>query len=119
MIGSPLPHRSKESTQTKSDTLVFQVGGWVDGPAPHHPTKNTCAKKNLDKGSEKRTVYLLTDIKLEKFNELRHMECSNHPRKNGGNNVRVRKTKIGCNRNNTNKTKGHRYGNNKGLCSSL
>jgi len=29
--------RSKESTQTKRDTLVLQVGGWVNGPAPHHP----------------------------------------------------------------------------------
>jgi len=27
------------------DTLVRQVGGWVDGPAPHHPEKNTHAKK--------------------------------------------------------------------------
>jgi len=37
--------RSKESTQTKRDTLVLQVGGWVDGPAPHHPEKKTHAKK--------------------------------------------------------------------------
>jgi hypothetical protein len=58
--------------------------------------QKTHVLKNLDKGSEKWTVYLLTDIKLEKFNELRHMECSRHPRKNGGNNVRVRKTKSGC-----------------------
>jgi len=40
-----LPDRSKESTQTKRDTLVLQVGGWVDGPAPYHPKKNTHAKK--------------------------------------------------------------------------
>jgi hypothetical protein len=40
-----LPDRSKESTQTSRDTLVLQVGGWVDGPAPHHPKENTHAKK--------------------------------------------------------------------------
>jgi len=40
-----LPDRSKESTQTNRDTLVLQVGGWVDGRAPHHPEKNTHAKK--------------------------------------------------------------------------
>jgi hypothetical protein len=59
-----LPDRSKESTQKKKDTLVLQVGGWVDGPTPHHPTKKKL--KDLDKTSEKRTVYLITDIKLEK-----------------------------------------------------
>jgi len=37
--------RSKESTQTKRDTLVLQVGSWVNGPSPHHPGKNTHAKK--------------------------------------------------------------------------
>jgi len=47
-----LPDRSKESTQTKRDTLVLQVGGWVDGPAPHHPPKKTYTLKNLDKGSD-------------------------------------------------------------------
>ena len=41
----PLPDRSKENTQTERDTLVLQVGGWVDGPAPHHPEKNTHAKR--------------------------------------------------------------------------
>ena len=30
---------------TKRDTLVLQVGGWVDGPAPYHPEKNTHAIK--------------------------------------------------------------------------
>ena len=40
-----LPDRSKESTRTKRDTLVLQVGGWVDGPAAHHLEKNTHAKK--------------------------------------------------------------------------
>jgi len=40
-----LPDRSKDSTQTKRDTLVLQVGGWVDGPAPHHVEKNTHTKK--------------------------------------------------------------------------
>ena len=41
-----MPDRSKKSTQTKRDTLVLQVGGWVDGSAPHHPKKkNTHAKK--------------------------------------------------------------------------
>ena len=58
----PLPDRSKESTQTKRDTLVLQVGVCVDGPAPHHPEKHTL--KNQDKGSEKRTVYLINDIKF-------------------------------------------------------
>ena len=48
-----MPDRSKENTQTKRDTLVLQVEGWVDGPAPHHPEKDTHAKKNLDRGSEK------------------------------------------------------------------
>jgi len=32
-----VPDRSKESTQTKRDIMVLQVGGWVDGPAVHHP----------------------------------------------------------------------------------
>ena len=45
LVGPPLPDRSKESTQTKRDTLVLQVGGWVDGPAPHHPEKYTQAKQ--------------------------------------------------------------------------
>jgi len=41
-----LPDRSKESTQKNRDTLVLQVGGWVDGPAPRHPGgKNTHAEK--------------------------------------------------------------------------
>ena len=44
-----MPDRSKESTQTKRDTLVLRVGGWVYGPAPHHPEKNTHVLKNLDK----------------------------------------------------------------------
>jgi len=48
-----LPDRSKESTQTKRDILVLQVGGWVDGPAPYHPKKKTHMLKNLDKGSGK------------------------------------------------------------------
>jgi hypothetical protein len=29
----------------KIDALVLQVGGWVDGSTPHHPKKNTYAKK--------------------------------------------------------------------------
>jgi len=33
--------------------------GWVDGPAPHHPEKKTHMLKNLDKGLEKQTVYLI------------------------------------------------------------
>ena len=41
--------------------LVLQVGGWVDGPAPHHPEKNTHAKKNLDKGTVPSVVYLKND----------------------------------------------------------
>jgi hypothetical protein len=45
LVGPPLPDRLKESTQTKKDALVLQVGGWVDGPAPHHPEKKTQAKK--------------------------------------------------------------------------
>jgi hypothetical protein len=40
-----LPNTSKENIQTKRDTRVLQVGGWVVGPAPHHPEKNTHAKK--------------------------------------------------------------------------
>ena len=44
-----MPDRSKESTQTKRDTLFLQVGGWVNGPAPYHP-KKTHMLKNLDKG---------------------------------------------------------------------
>ena len=40
-VGPSLPDRSKESTQAKRDTLVLQVGGWVDGPAPQHPEKKT------------------------------------------------------------------------------
>ena len=28
-----------EHPDTERDTLVLQVGGWVDGPAPHHPEK--------------------------------------------------------------------------------
>jgi len=47
-----LPDRSKESTQTKRDTLVLQVGGWVHGPAPHHPGEKKYMLKNLDKGLE-------------------------------------------------------------------
>ena len=39
-----MPDRSKERTQTKRETLVLQVGNWVDGPAPHHPKKNTHTK---------------------------------------------------------------------------
>jgi len=35
----------KESTQTKRDTLVLQVGSWVDGPAGHHSGRNTHARK--------------------------------------------------------------------------
>jgi hypothetical protein len=51
-----LPNRSKESNQTKRDTLVLQFGGWVDGPAPHHPTKKTHMLKNLEKGLEKTEI---------------------------------------------------------------
>jgi len=65
LVGPPLPDRSKESTQTKRDTLVLQVGVWVDGPAPHHPKKNTHAKKPRQT-RKKRTVYLINDMKLEK-----------------------------------------------------
>jgi hypothetical protein len=45
--------RSKESTQTKRDALVLQVGGWVDGPTPHHPKKNIHAKKPRQRGRRK------------------------------------------------------------------
>ena len=36
LIGPPMPDRSKVMTQTKGDTLVLQVGGWVwaDNPTP-------------------------------------------------------------------------------------
>ena len=38
-----LPDRSKESTQTKRDILVLQIGGRVDGPAFYHSKKKrTC-----------------------------------------------------------------------------
>jgi hypothetical protein len=47
-----LTDRSKDSTRTKRETLVLQVRGWVDGPAPHHPEKNTHVLKNLDKVSD-------------------------------------------------------------------
>ena len=61
-----MPDRSKEKTQTKRESLVLKVGGWVDGPAPHHLGKKTHMLKYLDKGLEKRTVYLINDMKLEK-----------------------------------------------------
>jgi len=56
-----LPDRSRESTQTKTDTLVLQVEGWVDRPTSHHPEK-THMLKNLEKGSEKRTVHLKPEL---------------------------------------------------------
>jgi len=36
-----LAGQAKESTRAKRDTLVLQVGSWVDGPAPHHPGEKT------------------------------------------------------------------------------
>ena len=39
LVGPPLPDRSKESTQTKRDTLVLQVGGWACG-SRIYPVKN-------------------------------------------------------------------------------
>jgi len=91
-----LPDRSKESTQTKRDTLVLQVGGWVGGPAPHRTgKKNTHAKKNLDKGSEKKDGLSKKRHKARKrVNELRYMECSRYSRKNGRNNARIGKLKM-------------------------
>jgi hypothetical protein len=53
-----------------SEPLVLTVGCWVDGPAPHHPTKNTHAKKNLDKGLEKRTVYQKHDRCYKEMNKV-------------------------------------------------
>ena len=41
------------------------LGRWARTPTPGK--KNTHKLKNLDKGSEKRTVYLINDIKLEKL----------------------------------------------------
>jgi len=35
LIGPPTPDMSKVMTQTKSDTLVLQVGGWTWGSEPH------------------------------------------------------------------------------------
>jgi hypothetical protein len=61
-----LPDRSKENTRTKRDTQFLHGGGCVDGPAPHHPTKTHTHAKNLDKGSEKRAVYLINYIEIEK-----------------------------------------------------
>jgi hypothetical protein len=84
-----LADRSKESTQTKRDKLVLQVGGWVVGPAPHHPVKTHMLKKprqrlgKTDGLSNKRH-------EARKVNELRYMECSRRSRKNGRNNVRSR-----------------------------
>jgi hypothetical protein len=45
--------------------LALQVGGWADGPTGQHPTTRE-GKKNLDKGSEKWTVYPMNDIQHEK-----------------------------------------------------
>jgi hypothetical protein len=47
------------------------LGRWASTSSPD---KKKHMLKNLDKASEKRTVYLITDIKLEKVNKLRHME---------------------------------------------
>ena len=52
LVGPPLQDRSEESTQTKTDTLVLQVGAWVDGPASYHPKKKTYKLNNLDQESE-------------------------------------------------------------------
>jgi len=57
-----LPDSTKESTQTKRDTLVLQVGGCVDGPSSHQPGKNMHAQ-NLDKVLEEDEI---NDIKLGK-----------------------------------------------------
>ena len=51
-----MPDRSKESIQTKRNTLVFQVGGWVDGPAPHHPEKTNMLKKKPRQRLGKKTA---------------------------------------------------------------
>ena len=53
-----------EHPDKERDTLVLQVGGWLVGPAPHRPKKKKL--KNLDRALEKRTVYPVNDIKLEK-----------------------------------------------------
>jgi hypothetical protein len=43
LAGSPKPDRSKVMTQTKSDTLVLQVGGWAWGA--NSPCKKTFVEK--------------------------------------------------------------------------
>jgi hypothetical protein len=43
LLGPPMPDRSKVMTQTKRDTLVLQVGGWVWGWP--HPIKNISVEK--------------------------------------------------------------------------
>ena len=58
-------------------------------------------------------------LSSKKVNELQYMECSRYSRKNGRNNVRIRKINNRCNRTNRNKMKGHRFENTRGLCSSL
>jgi hypothetical protein len=35
LVGPPRPDRSRGRSQTKRDTLVFQVGGWMFGWQPH------------------------------------------------------------------------------------
>ena len=46
LVEPPMPDRSKVMTQTKRDTLVLQVGGWVWGWQPH-PIKNIFVEKLL------------------------------------------------------------------------
>jgi len=61
-----LPDRSEESTQKKRETLVLQVGDWVDGPATHHPEKNTHAKKPKQRLGKYVIIHVLKyDVKLD------------------------------------------------------
>jgi len=44
LAGPPMPDGSKEMTQTKRDTLVFQVGGWAWSLLTH-PVKKLIVTK--------------------------------------------------------------------------
>jgi hypothetical protein len=48
LVGPPMPDRSRVMTQTKSDTLVLQVGGLAWGEQPH--TVNNLLLRKSDKG---------------------------------------------------------------------
>jgi len=49
LIGTPKPDRSKDRSQMKRDTLVLQVGSWVQGQQPR-PGKKPKTLKKLNYG---------------------------------------------------------------------